>query len=48
MALDGLHSPGHTDGHFAYRIGERLFSSLVGVFANREPRVAIAGAPATL
>ena len=26
IALDGLHTPGHTDGHFAYRIGERLFS----------------------
>ncbi len=26
LSLDGLHTPGHTDGHFAYRIGERLFS----------------------
>ena len=26
IALEGLHTPGHTDGHFAYRIGERLFS----------------------
>ena len=26
IALDGLHTPGHTNGHFAYRIGERLFS----------------------
>ena len=26
IALDGLHTPGHTDGHFAYRIGDRLFS----------------------
>lgn len=26
ISLDGLHTPGHTDGHFAYRLGERLFS----------------------
>ena len=26
ISLDGLHTPGHTDGHFAYRVGERLFS----------------------
>ena len=26
ISLDGLHTPGHTDGHFAYRIGDRLFS----------------------
>ncbi|MEO6271276.1 MAG: MBL fold metallo-hydrolase, partial [Lautropia sp.] len=26
LTLDGLHTPGHTDGHFAYRISERLFS----------------------
>ena len=26
ISLHGLHTPGHTDGHFAYRFGERLFS----------------------
>ena len=26
IRLDPLHTPGHTDGHFAYRWGERLFS----------------------
>lgn len=26
IALDPLHTPGHTDGHFAYRCGERLFT----------------------
>ena len=26
ISLDGLHTPGHTDGHFAYRNGGRLFS----------------------
>ena len=26
ISLAGLHTPGHTDGHFAYRQGERLFS----------------------
>ena len=26
IALDPLHTPGHTDGHFAYRSADRLFS----------------------
>ena len=26
LTLDPLHTPGHTDGHFAYRCGDRLFS----------------------
>ncbi|TFY98572.1 MBL fold metallo-hydrolase [Ramlibacter rhizophilus] len=26
IVLDGLHTPGHTDGHFAYRVGERVFT----------------------
>ena len=26
ITLDPLHTPGHTDGHFAYRLGDRLFS----------------------
>lgn len=26
IRLEPLHTPGHTDGHFAYRAGERLFS----------------------
>jgi len=26
IALDGLHTPGHTDGHFAYKTGDLLFS----------------------
>ncbi|MEJ8837842.1 MBL fold metallo-hydrolase [Ramlibacter sp. AN1133] len=26
IRLQGLHTPGHTDGHFAYLAGERLFS----------------------
>ena len=26
ISLNGLHTPGHTDGHFAYQIDERLFS----------------------
>ena len=26
LVLAGLHTPGHTDGHFAYVLGERLFS----------------------
>ena len=26
IAIDPLHTPGHTDGHFAYRCGDRLFS----------------------
>ena len=26
ISLDGLHTPGHTDGHFSYLIGDRLFS----------------------
>ena len=26
IAVDGLHTPGHTDGHFAYLVGERLFT----------------------
>ncbi|MGH8856435.1 MAG: MBL fold metallo-hydrolase [Polaromonas sp.] len=26
ISLHGLHTPGHTDGHFAYQIGDRLFS----------------------
>lgn len=26
IVLKGLHTPGHTDGHFAYLVGERLFT----------------------
>jgi glyoxylase-like metal-dependent hydrolase (beta-lactamase superfamily II) len=26
IVLHGLHTPGHTDGHFAYRLGERVFT----------------------
>ena len=26
IALDGLHTPGHTDGHFAYLAGDRVFT----------------------
>lgn len=26
IAIEPLHTPGHTDGHFAYRCGDRLFS----------------------
>jgi glyoxylase-like metal-dependent hydrolase (beta-lactamase superfamily II) len=26
VRIDGLHTPGHTDGHFAYRVGERVFT----------------------
>lgn len=26
LTLKGLHTPGHTDGHFAYLLGDRLFS----------------------
>ena len=26
IAIDPLHTPGHTDGHFAYRCADRLFS----------------------
>jgi sulfur dioxygenase len=26
IALSGLHTPGHTDGHFAYLLGERVFT----------------------
>ena len=26
IRLDPLHTPGHTDGHFAYLLGDRLFS----------------------
>ena len=26
ITLDPLHTPGHTDGHFAYRCNDRLFS----------------------
>ncbi len=26
IALEGLHTPGHTDDHFAYRLGERVFT----------------------
>ncbi len=26
VRFDPIHTPGHTDGHFAYRVGERLFS----------------------
>lgn len=26
ITLDPLHTPGHTEGHFAYRVGERVFT----------------------
>lgn len=26
IKIDPIHTPGHTDGHFAYRLGERLFT----------------------
>jgi sulfur dioxygenase len=26
ITLDGLHTPGHTDGHFAYRMADRVFT----------------------
>ena len=26
VRLEGLHTPGHTDDHFAYRMGERVFT----------------------
>ncbi len=26
IRLDGLHTPGHTDDHFAYRVGERVLT----------------------
>lgn len=26
LTLNGLHTPGHTDGHFAYLVGDRLFT----------------------
>jgi sulfur dioxygenase len=26
VTLQGLHTPGHTDGHFAYRVDDRLFT----------------------
>jgi glyoxylase-like metal-dependent hydrolase (beta-lactamase superfamily II) len=26
ITLDGLHTPGHTDGHFAYRTADRVFT----------------------
>ena len=26
MALQPLHTPGHTDGHFAYLLGDRVFT----------------------
>lgn len=26
VTLEGLHTPGHTDDHFAYRMGERVFT----------------------
>jgi sulfur dioxygenase len=26
LTLNGLHTPGHTDGHFAYLLGDRLFT----------------------
>jgi len=26
LTLKGLHTPGHTDGHFAYLLGDRLFT----------------------
>lgn len=26
LQLEPLHTPGHTDGHFCYRLGERLFT----------------------
>ncbi len=26
VRLEGIHTPGHTDDHFAYRVGERVFT----------------------
>lgn len=26
LSFDPLHTPGHTDGHFAYRLGDRVFT----------------------
>lgn len=26
VSIEGLHTPGHTDGHFAYRVGDRVFT----------------------
>lgn len=26
IRLDPIHTPGHTDGHFAYRVGDRIFT----------------------
>lgn len=26
LRIDGLHTPGHTDGHFSYLLGERVFT----------------------
>ncbi|RYF13402.1 MAG: MBL fold metallo-hydrolase [Comamonadaceae bacterium] len=26
VAIEGMHTPGHTDGHFAYVVGERVFT----------------------
>jgi sulfur dioxygenase len=26
ISLDPIHTPGHTDGHFAYRLGDRVFT----------------------
>lgn len=26
ISIEGLHTPGHTDGHFAYVLGERVFT----------------------
>ena len=26
IAISGLHTPGHTDGHFAYAVGQRVFT----------------------
>lgn len=28
ISIEGLHTPGHTDGHFAYIVGERVFTEI--------------------